>query len=248
MLFADLFCTIRGMLESGKNDFILKKSYEISYALWRIAANVTEKSLSAKIAGKAVDLVGVAADGDNDAIAAKLPGIEFLIKFAVDTNCVSLGNGEILGKEIGNLKSAIFNFNAANSLDDLIAPIHEYDLDIAGMFSEEELPETEIDMPDYGIERKIGQDIKTQEGKESGSGSASGGVSLKPEARQSAILQRIRQIGNCRLNDIQAILPETSERTIRYDLEAMVQKNIIERVGTGGRSVYYKIPDGVSGQ
>ena len=61
---------------------------------------------------------------------------------------------------------------------------------------------------------------------------------MKAEMRQSAILERIRQIGNCRFGDIQAILPETSERTIRYDLEALVQKGLVERLGTGGRSVY----------
>jgi hypothetical protein len=241
LLFAALFCTIRGMLESGKNDFILKKSYEISYALWRIAANVAEKSLSAKIAEKAVGLIGIAADGDNDAIAAKLPGIEFLIKFAVDTSCISVGNGEVLAKEIGNLKSAIFNLNAANSLDELITPGREYDLDIAGMFSEDELPETKIDMSDSDIDLQVqparNQPLKKPNGKV--------GESLKAEARQSAILERIRQIGNCRLSDIQAILPDCSERTIRYDLESMVQRNLIERVGTGGRSVYYRIRDSV---
>ena len=45
------------------------------------------------------------------------------------------------------------------------------------------------------------------------------GSSLKAEVRQSAILEEIRRIGNCRFADVQAILPETSERTIRYDLE-----------------------------
>jgi DeoR/GlpR family transcriptional regulator of sugar metabolism len=66
-------------------------------------------------------------------------------------------------------------------------------------------------------------------------------VNMKSEMRQSMILDRIRQIGNCRLSDIQAILPHVSDRTIRYDLESMIERNLIERVGTGGRSAYYRV-------
>ena len=58
--------------------------------------------------------------------------------------------------------------------------------------------------------------------------------------RQSAILERIRQFGNCRLKDIQEILPDSSERTIRYDLQALLEKNLIERIGNAGPSVFYR--------
>src|SRR5205807_733369 len=63
----------------------------------------------------------------------------------------------------------------------------------------------------------------------------------KAEMRQNAILGRIRQIGNCRIRDIEEILPNSSERTIRYDLQSLVEKNLIERIGTGGPSVYYRV-------
>jgi DeoR-like helix-turn-helix domain len=223
------------MLENGKNDFISKKSYEISYALWRIMANIAEKSLSAKIAGKSIDLIGYVAEGDFERLAANLPGVELLIRFAVDVNAISVQNAEIMTKEIGNLKSAILEFNTANSIDNMLISGKENDIDISDIFSatsnfeEKEMPETWVDIPEIKPAKQSGNETIM--------------VSMKAEARQSAILDRVRQIGNCRLNDIQAILPETSERTIRYDLEAMVQKKIIERVGTGGRSVHYKIPD-----
>lgn len=242
------------MLESGKTDYIFKKSYEISYALWRIAANMPEKTFSAKLFEKAIELVGFSANGDTSAIAAKLPGIELLVKFGVDVNCISVANEDLLLKEIGNLKSAIFDLNAASSLDAIITPGKQYEVDISDIFSgvgnyseeaediEEEMPETQIDISESEdiIADEVeaaGDEIKTKYKPAMQSG--------KMENRQSAILERIRQIGNCQLSDIQVILPDSSERTIRYDLESMVQKNLIERVGTGGRSVYYKISDGV---
>jgi predicted HTH transcriptional regulator len=58
--------------------------------------------------------------------------------------------------------------------------------------------------------------------------------------RQSAIIERIRQSGNCRLKDIQDILPNISERTIRYDLQTLLEQNLIERIGNAGPSVFYR--------
>ena len=64
---------------------------------------------------------------------------------------------------------------------------------------------------------------------------------LKSGNRQIAILDRIRQSGNCKLKEIQEILPDCSERTIRYDLEELIERNLVERIGSGGPSVSYRI-------
>jgi hypothetical protein len=59
--------------------------------------------------------------------------------------------------------------------------------------------------------------------------------------RQIAILDKIRQSGNCKLKEIQDILPDCSERTIRYDLEELIERELIERIGAGGPAVSYRI-------
>jgi hypothetical protein len=64
---------------------------------------------------------------------------------------------------------------------------------------------------------------------------------IKSGERQIAILDRIRQSGNCKLRDIQEVLPGCSERTIRYDLEELIERNLIERIGAGGPAVAYRI-------
>jgi len=58
--------------------------------------------------------------------------------------------------------------------------------------------------------------------------------------RQNIILERIRQSGNCRLKEIQDVLPNTSERTIRYDLQTLLEQGLIERIGNAGPSVFYR--------
>jgi hypothetical protein len=66
-------------------------------------------------------------------------------------------------------------------------------------------------------------------------------TAIKSGNRQIAILDRIRQSGNCKLREIQEILPDCSERTIRYDLEELIERNLVERIGAGGPAVSYKI-------
>lgn len=60
--------------------------------------------------------------------------------------------------------------------------------------------------------------------------------------RQSAIADKIRQFTeeNCQFKDIEEALPGISERTIRYDIQKLINKGVIERVGIG-MGTYYKI-------
>ena len=43
------------------------------------------------------------------------------------------------------------------------------------------------------------------------------------------------------LKEIQEVLPDCSERTIRYDLEDLIERNLVERIGAGGPAVSYRI-------
>lgn len=226
------------MLESGKIEAIFKKSYEISYALWRIAANVRELNFADTLRGKAGVLIGFSADGDLAAIGKLIPAMELLIKFGVDVGAIGIGNGETIFHEIGNLKAAIQEAAIAEPgignesgngnevyLDDIFA---DSDME-TGSGNRETEP---IRLDSFLDDNNVAQEINYETGNNG---------NQKAEIRQSAILERIRQIGDCRLGDIQSVLPGVSERTIRYDLEALVQKGLVERLGTGGRSVYYKV-------
>jgi hypothetical protein len=64
----------------------------------------------------------------------------------------------------------------------------------------------------------------------------------KQEKRRILIMGKIRRSGNVRLKDIQGLLPDTSERMLRYVLQDLIKEGRVERVGNGGTGSYYKIP------
>lgn len=58
--------------------------------------------------------------------------------------------------------------------------------------------------------------------------------------RHMIILDYIRKNGSCKIKDLQELLPDVSERTLRYDIRTMIDKGVIERVGSGGPFSFYK--------
>jgi hypothetical protein len=58
--------------------------------------------------------------------------------------------------------------------------------------------------------------------------------------RQSAILRRVRESGGlgCRLKELIEEFPQVSERTLRYDLERLINQGHVIRVGQGPVSTY----------
>lgn len=60
--------------------------------------------------------------------------------------------------------------------------------------------------------------------------------------RQSAMIEAIKRMGSCKMRDFQELLKETSERTIRYDLQNLISKGAIERIGNGGPATFYRLP------
>lgn len=61
--------------------------------------------------------------------------------------------------------------------------------------------------------------------------------------RQDRIFAFIQKQQICRFKDIQSMLPEMSERTLRYDLQELQEQGRIERIGTSGPSTYYRARD-----
>ena len=77
-----------------------------------------------------------------------------------------------------------------------------------------------------------------------------GMVSIGNTIRQNAILDKIRAmsqkdatgyITGCRMKDLMATFSSVSERTLRYDLQKLVGRGSVERMGNGGPSSVYVI-------
>jgi hypothetical protein len=211
------------MSEDQKKLPTVKKAYEISYALFRMSARLFQAAFKEQLERQALILLEAATNGDHVALGRVAEIIEYLVKFGGDIGLLHLANVETLIAELGVLCTlAPRGVSAASPEKVFLEDIFQSQEDQKPLFSKTEAKPRPI----------IRQSAIRQEGdQESGN----------PANRQSAILDRIRQSGNCRLKDLQELLPGCSERTIRYDLQSLVEQNLVERVGAGGPSVFYKV-------
>jgi hypothetical protein len=213
---------LRDMEESGKIPFILKKSFEVAYAIFRISGNLKDTGFAGTLRQEATHLMGCAANGDYIEAIRSTVAIEYFVRLAVEVNFISFLNTELLLRETGNLKE-VFNSAIAGSDN----PAME-ETDLSDIFSSP-FPAGEQNL----FQEHPGDSSNHKEEKENNP--------AKSGIRQTAILEKIRQSGNCRLKDIQEVFPDISERTLRYDLQFLAEHDLIERVGVGGPAVFYRL-------
>jgi hypothetical protein len=209
------------MQETGKQQSLIKKAYEIAYALFRIGGNTPNKAFAESIERQALTLLDASAMGDYISAGNAANAVEYTIRLGGDIGIVHQANVQTLIMELGNLNAAIAGLDkpAKNNA----AEIYFHDI-FAG---QEKLFSVNNATP----LSKEARESRSEDSPESGNS----------KMRQTTILERIRQSGNCRLKDLQEILPGSSERTLRYDLQSLIEQNLIERVGNGGPSVSYKM-------
>lgn len=237
------------MSESGKERFILTKSYEIAYALFRIAATLQqEKDFSERLRAAGAGFLEAAALQDYAAARKSLQSAECLIKFAGDLNLMGSGNADMLLREIYVLDAAVIErMNVAKSANDIdLAEIfsskQEWTPNVTSAATAETTTTESAIMEAAKAATHEYAEPERNTAKEASFAAPSFGAGfIKSEIRQAAILDKIRQLGNCRMKDLQDVLPGCSERTIRYDLQSLLEQNLIERIGNGGPSVSYRM-------
>ncbi len=221
------------MKETGKDRFILTKAYEIAYALFRLAESLKENDFAESLRASGTALLAAAAAEDHAAAGRSLRVAECLVKFGGDVAMIGTRNVDVIAREIYALDAALAERKTIARADEV---------NVAEIFSKPELvahPAKKAVTPEPMMESDV----------ESGPASipepairqSANNPVIDSAIRQEAILSRIRQSGNCRLKDIQEVLPDTSERTIRYDLQTLFERNLIERVGIAGPSVFYRV-------
>jgi hypothetical protein len=256
------------MQESGKTSWLLKKSYEIAYAVFRVSAKMDEHEFAGYFKSAAAMLLGAIAQEDYGQALKATATLEYLTRFAVDLSIMGIANGDVMVSEINSLATALEEVPAKGDLTDK----DDKDIDLSAFFSKKSGKEPRSGKSfDSGKKVESGKEFESGKKFESESGNLESGNSdsgndfesgnpesgknesgndggingiLKSAIRQSAILERIRQIGNCRMKDIQEILPNASERTLRYDLQTLVEQNLVDRIGSGGPSVFYRVKEG----
>ncbi len=206
------------MEETGKSKLALKKAYEISYAIFRVCSRSTSAALKESLERQALSLLEAAVVGNYGLMVTISGVIEHLVRFGSDVGLIHKANGETLTFQVGVLNAAIAGLEKPAE----IAEISEVPL--GDIFGAQDVL--------FPAKRQYTEEAENIDNPAN---------NAKAAMRQSAILEKIRQSGNCRIKEIQELLPDCSERTIRYDLQTLLEQNRIERVGGGGPAMLYRI-------
>lgn len=243
------------MNEHGKDRFVFTKSYEIAYSLFRIAGVLRENDFAERLRSAAGALLEAASVQNHAAIRQSLQSIECFIKFAGDVNLLAPANADTILREVYLLDAAVIErinsaTSSANGIDfseifshpDLSTEQETYAAAYPANAAHYPSQEPEVYPADGAVDNSVSGNSNGNniEGEKTATNPREHSF-MKSDMRQSAIMERIRQYGNCRLKDIQEILPGCSERTIRYDLQSLLERNLIERTGAGGPSVTYRM-------
>jgi len=246
------------MVKTIQEEFLYKKSYEFSYAVLRIASSAKNREIAELLETKAILLLDSILTADYEKTKDMINSIITITGLMVDSGILHPVNREILISESERINLAI------EALPEGIKTLP--DLNLSKIFSKTVLPirkhnsaqsaktDFQSEIADSGSTRLTTRsfaDIRPEKLPISRDKIAdkdtSEPSSFKSETRQSAIIEKLRQSENlpagqagCRLNELQAIFPDVSERTLRYDLESLISKGLVERIGSR-RNSFYKI-------
>ncbi len=228
------------MSEVNFRQYLSKKAYEISYALFRVAAVLKRRALADHLESQALLLLTHTIGEDYMKSSVTAAAIEYLVKFGEDLGIIHGENGKLVVAELRNFNAAIAEFEKSAKTEAA---------DLQSIFSKPQLPmgaaielnkqEPSVRSSGTGNAEPGVREVVHVVASENGNGN--GNNIVKAAMRQSAILERIRQNNNCRLRDIQEWLSDVSERTIRYDLQNLIGQGLVERLGNGGPATFYRI-------
>lgn len=205
-----------------------KKAYEICYAVFRLGDAIQNNDLKTRLESAGLDILEASSLNDNAPLSRSLSRLEVLILFSQGVGKIGYIQSQVLLREIGNFNTAIKQNNSAiaelNLEEFFQSPVHQETESKSQPTMQTTVGNkasalTEIEQVETVIEEKDKENLAM---------------------RQSAVMDIMRQVKNCRIKDLIAAFPGVSERTLRYDLQKFCEEGIIERIGLGGPGTYYQ--------
>ncbi|NCN53187.1 hypothetical protein GW950_01855 [Candidatus Wolfebacteria bacterium] len=246
-------------------EFIKNKAREISYALIRVSFYIKRDDLRSRMEKLSFELLENASrlevEKNNSNLNKSLEtvsALDGLVRLAHSIYELEPVNATVLVRELDSLDSAMRQLGNANKeLSDIesffnvkqgeslgeerkeIKNIKEENRD-----EEEKGVDTEfsprgfnrVNVSDFSLNGEEDEEVVATPIKSDGGGSINAAI------RQSAIISKVKA-GNghgFRLKEIISDFPDVSERTLRYDLQRLCRQGVLERVGNGGPSSYYR--------
>lgn len=232
------------MIEAESSDYYVKKAFEVSYAIFRISGSMDRGTLAECLMEKAVGLLDSAIRNEYSAMRKSILAIKYLVQLGNAVNMIHPQNADSILHETNDLYVAIADTEDA-------ASSRKVNLD--GVFSRTAY-QYRMRQKQKGTRNTLaasGEKLTKNEtlSEESLQGDKDGFLLQSKQMRQAAIIEVIRQSGNlpdgtvgCRLKTIMLAFPDLSERTIRYDLQNLIDRGVVDRIG-GGAMSFYKIKE-----
>lgn len=208
-----------------REDQLKNQPLELAHALFRVAGQIKNAELKLKIESYSVHLLEKASLFDLESLNKFVYVLERLVLFGETIGEIPYSYTKIIYKQLGNMKSAIRQSNDHGIVE----------FDLSKIFKKDDvlLPDKQI------VKEQVNGTTDTFVTGYSGSLVQNQSAS----ERQTIILNKIRQSGNTAMRDIIAALPNVSERTLRYDLQKLCDRAVIERLGNGGPASFYRLRD-----
>ena len=220
---------------------ISQKAHDISFAAFRVAALIKNPKLRSEIESAAVDLVSHYEEIADTSLPFTTPNVVDkllrLITLAESISEMKPINASVLKRELGNLQTAIdFHINTFKGQPS------GNDIDISNMFPASTLPSGNGKKDNKASHQVIGNSKSFLEAskEERSRVSTDSPSDTEISIRQTAILRNIRETQLRRLSNIMEAMPNVSERTIRNDIQGLIDRGLIRRVGGGGPHSYFE--------
>ncbi len=224
---------------------LIKNCYALAYAGFRLGGSLDNPAMRQSLEDQSLSILTVSLGNDLAGLRHALRRLEYMVGFGRDIGIIPLQGAEVLLYELEAFKNSL----PQSSKTDLPKEITKEDLFPEGHRKPSDAYRKDISS--IWMEESGGADDRhNQANDNSAIAELAHGPAIIPQSnsqgeegftiRKSKILQKVRQSGNCRMRDIQEILADTSERTLRYDLQRLVQEGLIERIGNGGPGTYYR--------
>ncbi len=205
-----------------------QKSVEVCYALVRLAAQVRRPQLKQRMEKLAFEFVEDVASENFDVAIKISSAIDAMLKIGQALYEIEPINAKVVSGELESINAAMRQSLGIDGLPNL-------DKIFQNAGNAANYPAKTFADIRPSSNNSFSEPLSQQE-----NGNGNG---FSATMRQSAILDKIRQSGNGQapLKDILAAFPETSERTMRYDLQKLCVQGLIERIGSGGPGSYYLV-------
>lgn len=223
-------------------DFIKQRSFELSYALFQLARRMKQKDLKGRVEANAVYLLESSEGADAVSLLKVITVLKKLILLGEGVGEISYDHSKLINGQFANLNAAIADYQAIRQSSE------EKDsaIDIGKIFNNNSLlgnlSQSNV------AKRQDSQKIVNRKLNDVTTLRTPLNQVRNTSSRQDAIVEKIRQSGNgfgCQLKDIIAAFPDVSERTLRYDLQRACEQGVVERVGNGGPTSYYRAKQSV---